>query len=415
MWDRLWINLNVATMVPGTGPYGIVNDAALGIDGERIVYCGRVADLPDKPETLATVVEDMEGRWATPGLIDCHTHLVHGGDRAGEFELRLNGASYEELHRADGGILSTVRATRAATLESLVNSAIPRLDSLLREGVTTVEIKSGYGLDAETECTMLRAAKHLAIQRPVNVTTTFLGAHALPPEFHARKDDYIDLVCTEMLPQVADEGLADAVDGFCESVAFNPEQIARVFAVARHLGLPVKLHAEQLSDTGGAIMAAKFNALSCDHLEYLSPSGAAAMAASGSVAVLLPGAFYFLGDMRPPPVELLRQMGIPIAVATDCNPGSSPATSILLMLNMATVLFRLTPEEALAGATREAARALGMASDRGTIEAGKIADIAVWNMEHPRELSYHIGFNPIHRVLQSGQPGAVTRNQTVGI
>lgn len=403
MWDSFWFNARLATMVAGSKPYGAIEDGALGIKDGAIVYCGSSANLPDVPGKLARDVHDAEGRWITPGLVDCHTHAVYGGNRAAEFEMRLEGATYEELLKAGGGILSTVNATREANLETLVEGALPRIDSLISEGVTTIEIKSGYGLDIAAETTMLRAARQIGQQRPVNIATTFLGAHALPPEFEGRADAYIDLVCQEAMPTVAAEGLADAVDAFCEHIAFDTAQTERVFRKAQELGLPVKLHAEQLSDMGGAALAARYNALSCDHLEFLSEDGALAMAQAGSVAVMLPGAFYFLRDTNVPPIDLLRHAGVPMAVSTDCNPGSSPATSLLLMMNMAATLFRMTPEEALAGTTREAARALGMASQRGTLEVGKAADLAVWDIERPAELSYRIGFNPLHCAVRSGE------------
>ena len=334
-----------------------------------------------------------EGRWITPGLIDCHTHLVYGGDRAHEFELRLAGATYEEIARAGGGILSTVKATRAATEDELVAQALPRLDALIAEGVTTVEIKSGYGLDMETEARQLRAARRLAAERPVSVATTFLGAHALPPEADD-KDAYIDRLCAQTLPAIAEAKLADAVDAFCEGIAFCGAQTARVFEVARRLGLPVKLHADQLSNLGGAALAARYGALSADHLEYTDEAGAAAMAKAGTVAVLLPGAFYFLRETQKPPVEHFRQHGARMAIATDCNPGSSPLTSLLLTMNMAATLFRLTVEEIIAGVTREAARALGRLPEVGTLEAGKWCDLAIWNVERLAELPYRMGFNP---------------------
>jgi imidazolonepropionase len=403
MWDRLWTGARLATMEKGGAPYGMVEKGAVGVENGRIVYCGEEADLPGRPDGLAREIHCLDGRWITPGLIDCHTHLVYGGDRAGEFEMRLEGASYEELLKAGGGILSTVRATRDASLDSLVASALPRLDALLAEGVTTVEVKSGYGLNVATETKMLRAARRLGKLRPVSVVTTFLGAHALPPEFKDDADAYIDLMCDEALPAVAGEGLADAVDVFCEKVAFNLEQTERVFRAAQAAGLPVKLHAEQLSDMGGAALAARYGALSCDHLEFLSGEGAAAMAKAGTVAVMLPGAFYFLRDTNVPPIAMLREAGVAMAVSTDCNPGSSPATSLLLMLNMAATLFRMTPEEALAGVTREAARALGVKQDRGTLKQGKAADLAIWDIERPAELSYRIGFNPLYCAVKDGE------------
>lgn len=392
----LLTNATLATMDAG---YGLVQDGAIAIEGERIAWAGRAGDLPDgfrgQPET------DLEGRLVTPGLVDCHTHIVHGGNRAREFEMRLEGATYEEIARAGGGIVSTVAATRAAGEAELLADALPRVDALLAEGVCAIEVKSGYGLDIDTELKMLRAARAIEKARPVRVRTSFLGAHAVPPEYKGRPDAYLDEVCLPALDAAADAGLADAVDGFCEGIAFTPDQIARVFDKARERGLPVKLHAEQLSNLGGARLAAQHGALSADHLEYANDGDAAAMAAAGSVAVILPGAFYTLRETQLPPVEAFRQHGVPMAVATDCNPGSSPLASLLMAMNMACTLFRMTPEEALAGVTRHAARALGLA-DCGTINAGMRADLAVWNVEHPAELSYRIGFNPLHMRIFGG-------------
>ena len=402
MWDELWINLRLARMT-GEAPYGALEDGALAVAGGRIAWLGPRAELPGAPEGLAALVRDGAGRWMTPGLVDCHTHIVHGGDRAREFELRLEGASYEELARAGGGILSTVAATRAASQADLEASAARRLERLAAEGVTTVEIKSGYGLETETEARMLRAARALGASLPMTVRTSFLGAHALPPEYADDAEGYIDLVCADMLPAVAEEGLADAVDGFCETIGFSPAQTERVFAAAAGAGLPVKLHADQLSDLGGAALAAAHGALSADHLEYTSEAGVKAMAGAGTVAVLLPGAFYFLRESKLPPIDRLRAHGVPMALATDCNPGSSPATSLLLMLNMACTLFRLTPEEALAGVTREGARALGLAESLGTLEVGKAADLVLWDIEHPAELAYHLGANPCAAVVKQGR------------
>lgn len=403
MWDAVWINARLATMTGGGEPYGAMPGAALAVQGGRIAWVGPMADLPGRPEALAHAVVDAGGRWITPGLIDCHTHLVHAGDRAHEFELRLQGATYEEIARAGGGIRSTVAATRAASEDELVAQADRRLAALCAEGVTVVEVKSGYGLDLESELKMLRAARALEGRRPVTVRTTFLGAHALPPEFQGRADDYIDEVCGRMLPAVAAAGLADAVDAFCEGIGFTAAQTERVFLAARRHGLPVKLHAEQLSDLGGAALAARHGALSADHLEYLSEAGVRAMAAAGTVAVLLPGAYYCLRETRLPPVEALRRHGVPMAVATDCNPGTSPIASLLTVLNMACVLFRLTPEEALAGATRHAARALGLAGSHGTLEPGKAADFVLWDIERPAELAYRIGPNPCAGVVKAGR------------
>ena len=391
-------NARIATMQAGDTPYGAIENAAVLIEDGRIAWVGPASDAPAAEETA-----DLAGRWVTPGLIDCHTHLVHGGNRAREFELRLQGASYEEIAKAGGGILSTVTATRAASVEELVTRALPRLDHLLAEGVTTIEIKSGYGLDLENEVKMLQAARILGAERAVLVQTSLLAAHAIPSEFQDDPDAYIRIVTDEIIPAVRKAGLADAVDGFCEGIAFGPEQIRRVFDKARAVDLPVRLHAEQLSNLGGAVLAAEFNALSADHLEYLEEDGVIAMAESGTVAVLLPGAFYTLREKQLPPVDLLRRHEVPIAIATDCNPGSSPVTSLLLMLNMAATLFRLTPEEALAGVTRNAARALGLEDEVGTIAPGKRADLAIFDIETPAELAYRCGFNPLFAVLQEGR------------
>jgi imidazolonepropionase len=389
---QIWENARVATMAAdAAAPYGMIEDGVVAVCDGRISWVGRRQDLP--PELRSGCeTHDAEGGLLTPGLIDCHTHLVYGGNRATEFEARLNGASYEEIARAGGGILSTVRATRAADEETLLVQSRRRLHALRAEGVTTIEIKSGYGLTEQAEAKCLRVARRLGEVERVSVRTTFLGAHALPPEFTGRADDYVAEVC-RMLPLLHAQGLVDAVDAFCESIAFSPAQTRRVFEAARALGLPVKLHAEQLSDSGGAALAASCGALSCDHLEWLSEDGARAMAQAGSVAVLLPGAFYFLRETRVPPIELLRRHGVPIAVSTDCNPGTSPCTSLLLMLNMACTLFRLTPQEALSGVTRNAAKALGLA-DRGVLAAGLRADFVLWDAASPAELSYAIGANP---------------------
>lgn len=399
--ERAWTNARLATMAAGAAaPYGAVDDGVVIARDGRIVFAGPRNEAPGFGQ--AEIV-DCEGRWITPGLIDCHTHLVHGGDRAHEFELRLQGASYEEIARAGGGILSTVRATRAASEDELFASADRRLQALIAEGVTTVEIKSGYGLEIEAELKQLRVARRIGRERPVTVRTSFLGAHAVPPEFKGRSGDYADLVAGPMLGAVAAENLADAVDAFCEGIAFSTEETARVFAAAKAKGLPVKLHAEQLSNLGGAKLAAEHGALSADHLEYLDEAGVAAMAKAGTVAVILPGAFYFLRETQKPPIELLRQHEVPIALATDANPGSSPLTSPLLVMNMACTLFRLTPEEALAGMTRHAARALGLQDQIGTLEAGKACDLAIWEIERPAELAYRIGFNPLHIRIRNGQ------------
>jgi len=413
-WDLLLTDARLATFAPGGAPYGAVEDAALAIAGDRIAWIGPRAELPAVAAANAGRTLSLEGRWVTPGLVDCHTHLVYGGDRAREFELRLQGATYEEIARAGGGIVSTVAATRAAGEDELLARAEPRLKALMGEGVTTVEIKSGYGLDLEQELKQLRVARRLAERLPVTVRTTFLGAHAVPPEFKGERERYFETVLA-MLPAVAESGLADAVDAFCETIAFTPEEVDRLFAEASRLGLRVKLHADQLSDGAGAALAAKHRALSADHLEHPGPAGAAAMAAAGTVAVLLPGAFYFLRETKLPPVQALREAGTPIALASDCNPGSSPLTSLLLTVNMGCTLFRLTPEEALAGVTREGARALGLADDRGTLETGKRADLAVWDIEPPAELAYRIGFNPLAFAVFGGRVREGATASAVGL
>ncbi|MFD1787148.1 imidazolonepropionase [Sphingomonas floccifaciens] len=395
--DTLWRNARLTTMV-GDG-LGVVDSGVVAQQGGRIVYAGPETGVELEP---ASVV-DCEGRWITPGLIDCHTHLIYGGDRAAEFEQRLAGTSYEEIARAGGGIVSTMRATRASSEEALVDTALPRLDALIAEGVTTVEVKSGYGLSTADELKSLRAARALGVQRDVRVTTTFLGAHALPLEWAGDPDGYIALVCDEMIPAVAEAGLADAVDAFCEGIGFSAAQVARVFAAARRHGLPIKLHAEQLSNLHGAKIAAQHGALSADHLEWLDDAGIAAMAASGTVATLLPGAFYFTRETKLPPVDALRSAGVPIAVATDCNPGTSPLTSILLAMNMAATFFRLTVDECLRGVTVNAARALGLSDTIGTLEAGKACDLAIWDIERLAELVYRIGFNPLHQRIRNGR------------
>ena len=397
-YDKVWTNLRIATLRDGTEGLGLIEAGAIGARGGRIAYVGSQNGIDaGSAETI-----DCEGRLATPGLVDCHTHLVHGGHRAREFELRLQGASYVEIAQAGGGILSTVRATRAATEADLVRTALPRLEALVAEGVTTIEIKSGYGLDLDTERRMLRAARELGRMRPVRVQTSFLGAHALPPEAEGDKDRYIADVCA-MLESLAREALVDAVDGFCEGIAFSPDQIARVFEAARTLNLPVRLHADQLSNLGGAALAARFKARSADHLEFADAEGAVALTRAGTVAVLLPGAYYFIREERKPPIELFRAAGTRMAIATDCNPGTSPLTSLLLTMNMSATLFRMTVDECLAGVTREAARALGLLDEVGTIEVGKVCDLAIWNVETPAELVYRIGFNPLHRRVWAGQ------------
>lgn len=394
--DRLWQSARLATMAAA----GVVDDGVVACRDGRIVYAGSRADAP---AFEAAELVDCAGRWITPGLIDCHTHLVHAGDRAHEFELRLAGASYEEIARAGGGIVSTMRATRAASEAELVEAALPRLDALIAEGVTTIEIKSGYGLSLEDELKMLRAARRLGEVRGVAIKATLLAAHALPPEFAGDADGYIAHICGAIIPAAAQAGLADAVDGFCETIGFTAAQIERVFQTARAHSLPVKLHAEQLSNSHGAALAARHSALSADHLEHLDEAGIAAMASAETVAVLLPGAYYFTRETLPPPIAKLRAAGVPMALATDCNPGTSPLTSLLLAMNMGATLFRLTVNECLAGVTREAARALGMQSEVGTLEAGKLCDLAIWDIERPAELVYRIGANPLHQRIWRGQ------------
>jgi imidazolonepropionase len=397
-FDTIWRDARIATLAPQAAGLGEVTGAVASRNG-RVAFVGPEAGLPTGWDAAKTV--KLDGRWITPGLIDCHTHIVYGGDRAHEFELRLKGASYEEIARAGGGIVSTVKATRAASEDELVAQSLKRLDALLAEGVTTIEIKSGYGLDLVSETKMLRAARRLGRERDVGVTTTFLGAHAMPPEAHD-KDAFIAKVCA-MIPQIKQAGLADTVDAFCEGIAFSPEQTARVFEAAKASGLRVKLHADQLSNLHGAALAARYDALSADHLEYTDETGIAAMAQAGTVAVLLPGAFYVLREKQLPPVEAFRRHKVPIAIATDCNPGTSPITSLLLTMNMASTLFRLTVEEAIAGVTREAARALGGLDDIGTIETGKACDLAIWNIERPAELVYRLGLNPLYARVRNGQ------------
>lgn len=400
--DSLWLDCHLATM-RGPESYGAIKNGALGVRNGRIVWLGAKADLT--PETIdsAKTLHRLDGAWITPGLIDCHTHLVYAGSRAREFEMRLNGATYEEIARAGGGIVSTVQAVRAASPEELYEQSAPRLKAMQAQGVTTVEIKSGYGLDTANELKMLLTARRLSEEFPVTVSPTFLGAHALPPEYKGRADDYIDLVVNEMLPAVAAENLAVAVDAFCESIGFSTEQTERIFSAAKANGLRVKLHAEQLSDQKGAMLAARYQALSADHLEYLSQDGVESLATAGTVAVLLPGAFFFLNETRKPPLQALRQAGLPMAIATDCNPGTSPTTSPLLMMNMACVLFGLTPGETLAGFTANAARALGLQDQAGSLEPGKLADLAVWDIKEPAELAYGMGANPCRMVVKEGE------------
>ena len=392
--EVLFTNVHLATMTEG---YGELRDGAIGVSAGRIVWIGPRADAPQ-----AGAVIDGDGCWLTPGLIDCHTHIVHAGNRSDEFEARLNGATYEDIARAGGGIMSTVRATRAASEDELFASAAKRLKSLMRDGVTSIEIKSGYGLDLANERKMLRVARRLGEALPVSVRATCLAAHALPPEYKDRADDYIEHICNEMLPALAAEGLVDAVDAFCEYLAFSTEQVERVFKVARQLGLPVKLHAEQLSSLHGSSLAARYQALSADHLEFMTEEDAIAMAAAGTVAVLLPGAFYFLRETQLPPMDALRKHGVKIAIASDLNPGTSPALSVRLMLNMACTLFRMTPEEALAGATQHAATALGMGDTHGSLEVGKVADFVAWQIDRPADLAYWLGGELDKRVVRHG-------------
>jgi imidazolonepropionase len=401
-FDAVWLNARLATLVEGRAGLGIIEPGAIAARDGKIVFAGPDVELPSGARAARQRV-DCEGRWITPALIDCHTHLVYGGNRAHEFELRLAGASYEEIAREGGGILSTVRLTRAASEDDLLRSALKRLDALIAEGVGTVEVKSGYGLELAAERKSLRVARRLGREREVAIRATFLGAHALPPEYAGKRDAYVAAVADTMIPALAAEGLIDAVDGFCETIAFTRDEIARVFAAAKRAGLPVKLHADQLSNSGGAALAAEYRALSADHLEYADEDGVAAMAKAGAVATLLPGAYYMLRERQAPPVELMRKHGLAMAVATDSNPGTSPLTSLLLALNMAATLFGLTVDECIAGATRNAARALGLGQEVGTLEPGKWADLAIWDVERPAELVYRLGFNPLHARVWRGR------------
>jgi imidazolonepropionase len=400
-WDSLWINVHLATMHEGLGE---IRNAAIAVKDGKIAWLGKMEDVP-KPEQNSTScqIHDAQHAWLTPGLIDCHTHIVYAGNRSNEFEARLNGVAYEEIAKQGGGILSTVKATREATQDQLYQTSLPRVLSSLREGVTTLEIKSGYGLNLESEAKMLRVARQIQAQLPVRVRTTFLGAHALPTEFKGRADAYIDEVCNNMLPALVKDNLVDAVDAFCENIGFTPAQTERVFQAAKQLDLPVKLHAEQLSDQGGAALTAKYQGLSADHLEHLSQDGIDAMAANDTVAVLLPGAYYYLRETKLPPITQLRASGVPMAIATDCNPGTSPMTSMLLSMNMACTLFRLTPLEALQGATIHAAKALGLQDQIGSLEIGKAADFALWKIERPADLAYMIGVNSCVKTVFNGE------------
>jgi imidazolonepropionase len=394
----LFKNATIATMT-NQGSYGLIECGALSIKDGKIDWVGKVSEIPS--EFLHSKSEDLDGRLVTPGLIDCHTHIVYGGNRSVEFEMRLNGASYEDVARAGGGIISTVSDTRLSSIEDLVKDSLPRVDQLISEGVTLIEVKSGYGLDRETELKMLKAARQIQSERPIRVVTTFLGAHAVPPEYKDDPDTYIDTICIPTLHDANNEGLVDSVDAFCENIAFDVDQVERVFQSAKKMGLPVKVHSEQLSHMGGTKLAADYGALSADHIEYANAQDAKALSIAGTVAVLLPGAFYTLRETQLPPLLDLRNEKVPIAIATDCNPGSSPLTSILLTMNMACTLFQMTPQETLAGVTKNAAKALGK-KDSGTIEIGNRADLCIWDVKHPAELSYRIGFNPLHRRIFGG-------------
>jgi imidazolonepropionase len=395
-WDLLLTDVHLATMSEGAAAYGIVEDGAIAVSGGTIAWLGAQSELP-AAESRET--RSLEGRWMTPALIDCHTHLVFAGNRAAEFEQRLQGESYEDIARAGGGIMSTVNATRAASNDELLRATTARLDALMREGVATVEIKSGYGLNIETELRMLEVVRALAANSGLSIRSTFLGAHAVPGEYKGKSGEYIDLVCDEMLPAAHEAQLADAVDAFCENIAFSTDEVAKVFETAKSLGIPVKLHADQLTDGGGAALAASFGALSADHLEFTSTAGVKALADAGTAAVLLPGAFLTLGETQLPPIDAMRDSEVRIAIATDCNPGSSPICSLRAIMNIASSLFHLTPEECLAGVTRNAAHALGLEKDRGTLEVGKRADIAIWDIGHPRELTYWMGLNELTELL----------------
>jgi len=400
-WQTLFINVNLATMTDGANSYGATENAALAVCEGKIAWLGKATDVPEYDENTVKVI-DGKGKWLTPGLVDCHTHLVYGGNRANEFEMRLQGKSYQEIANAGGGIVSTVLATRKASEAELFAAALPRLTALHQQGVTSIEIKSGYGLDTKNEIKMLKVAGQLAEKLPVTIKRTFLGAHALPLEYKDKPDEYVDLVCNEMVPQVAKENLADAVDVFCEGIGFSLAQTEHVFTAAKNHGLPVKIHAEQLSNLGGSELAAKYGALSSDHIEFLDEAGIEAMKSAGMVAVLLPGAFYFLRETQLPPMELLRKHQVPMAIATDSNPGSSPISNIQLMLNMACTLFRLTPSEALAGVTCNGAKALGLSNHKGQLAVGFDADIAMWNIEQPAELCYQFGVNPLNELFVAG-------------
>ncbi|OGT45757.1 MAG: imidazolonepropionase [Gammaproteobacteria bacterium RIFCSPHIGHO2_12_FULL_41_20] len=398
-WDTLWINGLIATCEQG---YGLIAQGAIAVKNGKIAWVGTMQTLPDHPDNLANHVDDMQGRCVTPGLIDCHSHIVYAGNRSNEFEMRLQGISYEEIAKQGGGIQSTVAATRNASEQELLIQSLPRAQALMASGATTIEIKSGYGLNWETEEKMLRVAKCIEEILPVTIYKTFLGAHTIPIEYRDKPNAYVDLICNEMVPLIAKEKLANAIDVFCEKIAFNLQQTERVFKAAQQHGLAIKCHSEQLSDSGSAILAAKYHALSVDHLEHVSDQGVEAIAKSKTVAVLLPGAFYFLRENKLPPIALLRQHGVPIALASDCNPGTSPILSLLLILNMACTLFRLTPQEALQGVTKYAAQALGLQTTHGTLSVGKTADFAIWNINHPAELAYYLGGSPLYSLVKKG-------------
>lgn len=411
--DQLWIRANLITAAKDNA-LEIKKNAALAVADGKISWIGTVKELPHTPKKCAKKVHDVKGKWITPGLIDCHSHLIYAGNRISEFELRLQGANYKDIARAGGGIRATVEATRAASFEELYEYSRSRLMALMVEGVTTIEIKSGYALDLANELKILRVARRLGEELPITVRTTFLGAHALPEEYAGRADAYIDFLCEEVLPAAKKENLIDAVDAFCETIAFTPKQVAKLFDAAKAYKLPVKIHAEQLSNFGGAGLAARYQALSADHLEYVAQENIAAMAKSGTVAVLLPGPFYYLRETRQPPIDVFRQYKVPMAVATDCNPGTSPITSLLLMLNMACTLFHMTPEEALLGVTRHAAKALGLSKTHGSLEVGKVADFVIWNISEPAELAYYLGFNPCVTVVKNGQPHHYGKKFSIG-
>ncbi len=407
-FDSLWLNAQLATMA-GDSEYGVIEDGAIAVHNGRILWVGPAQKLSPAAKSIAGRIEDLAGAWVTPGLVDCHTHLVYAGNRSNEFEMRLKGADYQAIAKAGGGITSTVRAVRAAEEAEILEQSKPRLQALMADGITTLEVKSGYGLDFDNELKLLKVIKQLGAQTPARIMATFLGAHTVPPEYRGRSDDYVQMMITSILPEVIDQNLASAVDVFCETIGFTLDQTESIFKAAGEYGLPVKLHAEQLSDSKGAVLAARYRALSVDHLEYLDPEDAPQLAKGGCVAVMLPGAYYYLNETRKPPIPALREAGVPMAVSTDANPGTSPVLSIRSMMNMACVLFELTPAEALAGATRYAAQALGLQDEIGTLEAGKVADFAVWDISSPVDLVYQLGGNPLVFSVMGGE-----KNQPVG-